>query len=136
MAFSATQKRDIRKYLGVPFGFYDLNARLESMIDLVGSNATDQTEVELWLTRLAAIDEAITGVSATSASAEYGALKKVDEVEFYEPSDGDSSGSLSTTERGRVLIGRLARALGVADVLPYDDYFSAKRSMGFTIALG
>lgn len=135
MAFSAAQKRDIRKYLGVPFGFYDLNTRLESMIDLVGNNATDQAEIETWLTRLAAIDTALTG-SSTSTSAEYGSLKKVEEVEFYPIESDSESDSFGDIERGRVLIGRLARALGMADVLPYGDYFSASRPMGFTIALG
>lgn len=138
MAFTAAQKRDIRQYLGVPFGFYDLNTRLESMIDLVGGNATDQATVDAWLVRLAAIDEELTGSDASSSTASYGTLKKVDEIEFYPvTSDTDASTTaLSSIEQGRVLIARLARALGMADVLPYGDYFSQKSPMGFTLALG
>lgn len=137
MAFTDAQKRDIRKYLGVPFGFYDLNTRLESMIVKVGSDATDQAEVDLWLTRLAEIDTALTD-SSSSSTATYGSLKKVDEIEFYEPSDDSSSGAgnISLVDQGRVIIQRLARALGVSDVLPYGDYFGTSKPMGFQIALG
>lgn len=132
MAFTDAQKMAIRKYLGVPFGFYNLTTRLESMMNLVGDNATDSAQVIAWITRLDAIDAALTGASATS-TATYGALKKVDEVEFYEPSDGASSaaGSIGLVDQGRTLIGRIARALGVSDVLPHEDYFSAGRSIGF-----
>lgn len=138
MAFTADQKRDIRKYLGVSFGFYDLNHRLESMIDLVGTNATDQEQIEDWLDRLAEIDSALTGSSSSTTTATYGALKKVDEVEFYEPSDSssESSGSLSLVTQGRTLIKRLARAFGVNDYLPIGDYFGASLPMGFTIPMG
>lgn len=138
MAFSAEQEKDIRKYMGVPFGFYDLSHRLESMMDLVGENATDKAQIETWLTRLAAIDTALTGAGASGSTATYGALKKVDEVEFYEPSDesGSSSDSISLVDQGRTLIGRIARALGVSDYLPIGDYFGSRRPTGFTLSLG
>lgn len=137
MAFSDAQKRDIRKYLGVPFGFYTLTTRLESMMDHVGGNATDQAEVETWLTRLTAIDSALTGSASTSA-ATYGPLKQVDEVEFYEPTDenGGNSSTIGLVAQGRVLIGRLARAFGVSDVLPHGDYFGNQQPAGFMIPLG
>ena len=139
MSFSAAQKRDIRKYMGVSFAFYDLNHRLESMMDLVGTNATDQAQIEAWLTRLTAIDDALTGASAASASATYGALKKVDEVEFY-PTGGDDSssgaGTLTLVEQGRTLIARIARAMGVSDYLPIGDYFGAHCAHGAPIELG
>lgn len=137
MAFTDEQKKDIRKYLGVPFGFYTLTTRLESMMDQVGSNATDQAEVETWLTRLVAIDTALTS-SSSSSTATYGALRKVDEIEFYEPSDDSSAGAgnISLVDQGRVLIQRLARAFGVSDVLPIGDYFGTSHPMGFELALG
>lgn len=135
MAFTAEQEKDIRKYMGVPFGFYELSHRLESMMDLVGDSATDQAQIETWLTRLAAIDTALTG-SASSAVA-YGALKKVDEVEFHPPTEsGGVTGPLTLADQGRVLIGRIARALGVSDYLPIGDYFGNRRPTGFTISLG
>lgn len=136
MAFTAEQEKDIRKYMGVPFGFYELSHRLESMMDLVGGSATDQTQIDTWLTRLAAIDTALTG-SASSSSVTYGALKKVDEVEFHPPSEsGSTTSPLTLVAQGRVLIGRIARALGVSDYLPIGDYFGNRRPAGFTISLG
>lgn len=135
MAFTDSQKRDIRKYLGTPMGFYDLNTRLESMMNTIGANSTDQEEVETWLTRLAAIDLALTGSSSSSVS--YGPLKQVDEVQFYEPTDANSSGaSIGLIEQGRVLIDRLARAFGVDDHLPAGDYFGTKQPMSFAYKLG
>lgn len=122
--------------MGVSFGFYDLNHRLESMMDLVGQNATDQAEIETWLTRLAAIDSALT--SSTSDTDEHGAIKKVDEVEFYPVGgeDGTGSSTLGLIDQGRTLIARIARAMGVSDYLPQGDYFGAQKPNGFTISLG
>ncbi len=139
MAFTDAQKRDIRKYLGVPFGFYTFTSRLESMMNLVGDNATDKAEIDGWLTELAALDAAIaTAASGSASSATYGALKKADEVEFYSPKDsvGAVTTSISATERGRTLIARLARAFGVSDCLPICDYFSRASSAGAPIQLG
>ena len=134
MPFTDAQKRDIRKYLGAPMGFSDKNTRLESMMDTVGANSTDQDEMDGWLTRLAAIDTALTSTSATSV--EYGALKQVDEVQFYEPENNSGSGSISLADQGRVLIDRIARALGVSDHLPAGDYFGTRNSMGFEMKFG
>lgn len=135
MAFTAAQKKDIRKYLGVPFGFYDLNYRLESMMEKVGADATDSAEVIAWLTRLTAIDAAVTGDSSSSAT--YGALKKVDEVEFYNVTDGSASGNtIGLVNQGRVLINRLARAFGMDDTLPNGDYFGTRRGGDGIIGLG
>lgn len=135
MAFTAEQVKDIRKYMGVPFGFYELSHRLESMIGLIGTNATDQAQIEAWLTRLAVIDTALTGSTSTLA---YGFLKKVDEVEFYDAEDAASVGALPLTlvAQGRTLIERIARAMGVSDYLPIGDYFGGRRPSGFTISLG
>lgn len=139
MALSEANKRNIRKYLGVPFGFYYLNHRLEGMMDLVGQTAGDQAQIEAWLTRLDEIDTALTASGSSSTPATYGALKKVDEVEFYAPTDsgsGSGSSSIALVDQGRTLIGRITRALGVSDFLPHEDYFSAKKSSSFQIPLG
>lgn len=135
MAFSAVQKRDIRKYLGVAFGFYDLNTRLESMMDRIGSVAEDQAQVEAWLTELNAIETGQASTSSTAA-ATYGSLKKVDEVEFYQAEDGESSSTLSPIDRGRALIDRIARSFGVDDYLPNGDYFSSMQRVTRFVALG
>jgi hypothetical protein len=135
MAFTDTQKKDIRKYLGVPFGFYELTTRLESMMDHVGENSTDQAEIETWLARLAEIDTALTGSEAETET--FGHLKKVDEVEFHKPgSSEDVTSSIGLVKQGRVLINRLARALGVDDVLPHGDYFGTKQPVTFMVPLG
>lgn len=138
MAFTAAQKRDIRKYLGAPFGFYDLHTRLESMMDVIGANSTDQSEVDTWLTRLTAIDTALTGSSSSGSSFTYGSLKKADETEFYPLGEGESSGSsgIALVDQGRVLIDRLARALGVADEFPQGDYFGTRRPLTAAYGLG
>jgi hypothetical protein len=135
VAFTAAQKRDIRKYLGVPFGFYDLNTRLESMINKVGADPTDEAEVTAWLAELAVIDETVASDGATSHT--HGALKKVDEVEFH-PITADSAVAVSVgaIDRGRMIIKRLARALGVDDVLPNGDYFSGAPSRSVLMRLG
>jgi hypothetical protein len=138
VAFTDAQERDIRKYMGVPFGFYDLNSRLESMMDMVGANATDSAQIIEWLDRLTEIDEALTSSESSGSASTYGAIKKVDDVEFFEPSDGAdaSESSIALVEQGRVLIGRIARAFGVSDYLPIGDYFAAIKRTGFVIPLG
>lgn len=136
MAFTLEQKKDIRKYLCVPFGFYDLNTRLESMMDKVGADATDSAEVILWLTELTTLDAAIAASSATSTT-EHGWLKKVDEVEFFGSTESGSTTSGTTAAgRGRALIQRIANALGVSDYLPYADYFTGAVNHGGALALG
>lgn len=138
MAFTDEQRRDIRKCLGVPFGFYNLNTRLESMMDLVGNNATSSEQIVEWLDRLTEIDESLTSSESSGTTATYGAIRKVDEVEFFEPKDGSdaSASTITLVEQGRVLIARIARALGVSDFLPHGDYFAGIRRAGFVIPLG
>lgn len=137
MTFNAQQKLDIRKYMGVPFGFYSIDSRLEDMMNLVGTDATAQAEIVGWLTRLTAIDAELTGAAASSAT--YGSLKKVDEVEFYPLTEAESgSTALTLVQQGRTLIGRIAASLGVSDYLPFRafDYFGSRRPSGFAIQLG
>lgn len=138
MAFTDAQKRDIRKYLGAPFGFYDLHTRLESMMDVIGASATDQAEVDEWLTRLGEIDDALTGSGSSTTTATYGALAQVDEVKFHPPTDGTSGSgnAIALVDQGRVLIDRIARALGVADEFPVGDYFGTRRPLTMAYGLG
>jgi len=136
MAFTDAQKKDIRKYLGVPFGFYHLTTRLESMMLLVGDNATDSTQVIDWLTELAVIDERL-NIDETSAAYASGSLKRIEDIEFYGLTEsGGSVGRVGFQERGKMLILRIARALGVDDVLPNGDYFKANQRASGMLNLG
>lgn len=131
MAFTDTQKDQIRQYLGYPAAFRDQNYQLESMMDTVGANAIEQASVEAILTELATIDTAL--ASSGSSTASYGALKQVDEVQFYDISDASSTGTVDTLARGKMLIARLARRFGIQ---PLADYFSAETPMLFAFNLG
>jgi hypothetical protein len=139
VAFTSSQKQQIRNYLGAPAVFVDMQHRLEGAMDAVGGNAEAVTHVTAWLTELAVIDDNLEVTSGGGGgSATYGSLKKVDEIEFY--STSESGGSTTTTvgavDRGRMLIQRIARILGVADVMPVGDYFSARSLNTGELALG
>lgn len=134
MAFTEAQKTKIRTYLGVSLGFNDIS-RLESAMDLVGSDATTQDEIDAWLAELAIIDTRL-GVGASSAAYTYGALKRMEDVEFYNTDESESVSTVPFPERGRMLIQRIARALGVDDILPNGDYFSASPKKDNQLALG
>ena len=136
MSFTEAQKKDIRKYLGVPFGFYNQSHRLEGMMDKVGGTLADRDEIASWLDEIATIDTTLS-TTASSSGVAYGALRKVDEVEFFSPEDSGSSASTGgAAARGRTLIQRIARSLGVDDILPNGDYFSQARGGGWDLQLG
>ncbi|HEU4544362.1 MAG TPA: hypothetical protein VFR23_24740 [Jiangellaceae bacterium] len=134
MAFTAAQKVSIRTYLCFPLGFYDLNTRLESMMDTVGGDANAQTHVEGLLTKLAAVETAIQ--STGSSSSTQGALKAITgDVEWYEPSESGGS-TVSAHNYGKILINRLAACFGFrTDELPA-NFFAAASSAGNEMALG
>jgi hypothetical protein len=113
MAFTATEKRQIRSYLGYSGGFRDRGVRLESMMTVVGDQTEEAAYARTILTSLAAVDTAIAASGVSSSTATYGSLKQVDEVQFYPVTDSSSSASsatLSGVAYGEVLIERL-RAL-------------------------
>lgn len=139
MAFTAAQKQQIRNYLGAPAVYPDLQHRLEGAMATVGENAEAVTHVTAWLTELAVIDTNLVVTTGSSgSSATYGALKAVDEVEFYSPkeSGGATQSTVGAIDRGRMLIRRIARILGVADFMPVGDYFSARSLYGGELMLG
>lgn len=113
MAFTASEKRQIRSYLGYSGGFRDRGVRLESMMNVVGEQTEEATYARSLLTQIAAVDTALAASGSSSTAATYGALKKVDEIEFH-PVTGDSGSGSSSTIAGRdwgeILIERL-RAL-------------------------
>lgn len=131
--FTSAEKRSIRSYLGYSGGFRDRGVRLESMMDVVGAQTDEAAYARDLLTKIAAIDTAIIS-GGSSSSATYGAIKKVDEIEFH-PVTGDSASTstLSGEDLGEVLIERL-RAL--FDVPLNGKYFRSGFSNTFPIALG
>jgi hypothetical protein len=132
MAFTEAQKITIRGYLGRPLGRYQYNTAFESMLDKIGGVAAEQTAVEAILTELATVSTAI--ASSGSSSSATGPLKAITgDVEWYQPSDSGSGSSLTSLQYGRVLVGRLARALGTE---PEGDYFGASLNFSNEMALG
>jgi hypothetical protein len=133
MAFSETQKDQVRRFLGYPGGFRDSNYRLESMLDTIGSNAVEQASVEAILTELVTIDATI-GASSSTSTAAYGALKKVDEVEFYDAnSSTGSNDTVTALRRAKMLVERLRQRFGVELA---GNYFGTIQMGDGSIALG
>ncbi len=131
MAFTDTQKDQIRRYLGYPAAFRDQNYQLESMMDTVGANAVEQASVEAILTELATVDAAIASSGLTTY--ETGPLKAVDEIEFHAPGASSSTDSVSAMKRARMLVERLRQRFGVPLA---GDYFGTGRAIGMMMALG
>jgi hypothetical protein len=129
MAFTDTQKDQIRRYLGYSAAFRDQNYQLESMMDTVGANAVEQASVEAILTEIAALDTVLSGVAA--APVEAGNLKKADEVEYY-PGYADPD-RITTTKRAKIAIERLRQRFGVPLA---GMYFGTGESRSFDIQLG
>lgn len=133
MAFTETQKDQVRRFLGYPGGFRDSNYRLESMLDTIGSNAVEQASVEAILTELVTIDATI-GSSSSTSTASYGALKKVDEVEFYDAnSSTGSNDTVTALRRAKMLVERLRQRFGVELA---GNYFGTIQMGDGSIALG
>lgn len=133
MAFTSAEKRQIRSYLGYSGGFRDRGVRLESMMDVVGAQVEESAYARVLLGQIEDIDEAIiAGGSTTTAT--YGALKKVDEIEFHPvTSESGSTETLTGESLGEVLIERL-RAL--FDVPLNGRYFRSGGSAFVPVVLG
>lgn len=112
MAFTETQKDQIRQYLGFAAGYYQYNTPLESMMDKVGGNSVEQASVETLLTAIAAIDTAI--ASTVTSGVTTGALKAVvGDVEWYNYTEsGGSEVLIPPKQRGKMLVARLAKRFG------------------------
>ncbi len=131
MAFTETQKDQIRRYLGYPAAFRDQNYQLESMMDTVGADAVEQASVEAILTELGTVDAAL----ATASTSAYGmgALKAVDEIEFHAPNGSLATDSMTAMKRARMLVERLRQRFSV----PLNgDYFGTGARLGFSMNLG
>lgn len=129
MAFTDTQKDQIRRYLGYPAAHRDQNYQLESMMDTVGANDVEKDTVIALLDEIAALD-VILGSGLTAQS--MGALKKVDEIEFYPAKGNTEIDSMSAFSRAKILIERLRQRFGV----PLAGYYFGTRVLGFEMVQG
>lgn len=118
MAFTSAQIVSIKKYLGFPQVFESNNPRLLGAIELLGNHTERAAYIVSLLTELDVVDAAVAAAGSTTTT--QGALKKVDEVEFYDVSSS-SSGSdyVGALKRGKMLCGRLSSAMGVPIISNY-----------------
>lgn len=132
MAFTSSEKRQIRSYLGYSGGYRDSTVSLESMLDVVASQVDEAAYARDLLTKIAAVDAALAS-SGSGSSATYGAVKKVDELEFYDvTSSSGGTSTLSGVEYGEVLIERLRALFGVEMIGRYFRRSSGNTYMGPT----
>lgn len=130
MAFTSSEKRQIRSYLGYSGGYRDTTVSLESMLDVVASQVDEAAYCRDLLTKIAAVDTALAASGSSGSSATYGAVKKVDEIEFFSPSDssGGTTTAISGIAYGEVLIERLRALFGIELV---GRYFRSSPSNNF-----
>lgn len=128
MAFSATQRAQIYQYLG--YDAIGLDATLETKITGVeSSGSAAEATVAGILTQITAVE---TSLSSSGASAARGALKRADDIEFYdtksETSVFQAGLALTPLQYGRLLVSRLAVRLELdPDALPSDYFGRAPR---------
>jgi len=106
VAFTETQKSQIRLALGFPDVFLDRNSRLESAIDLVGERAAAKAIVDDLLTQLATVS---TSLSDSLSSA---GLKRAEDIEWYQDDSGSAAIGQKRSE-GKRLCGQLSIIFGV-----------------------
>lgn len=134
MAFTSSEKRQIRSYLGYSGGFRDYNVTLESMMDVVGSEVDESAYARTLLTGISDVDANLAGTGGGGSSATYGTIKKVDEIEFFPVTSGSgSSSTLSGIDYGEVLIERL-RALFSVELA--GRYFRSSSNKNFFFGPG
>ena len=134
MAFTDTQKAQIRRYLGYPDVFRYANTRLESAIDVIGARSEVQAMVESDLAALAAIETKLSGTVVNSAG-----VKRVDEIEFFQ-----SQALKDIRSEGRRICGRMSVTFGVplaSDVFGSggyagDSWMGTATQYGGTFGLG
>lgn len=131
MAFTSSEKRQIRSYLGYSGGYRDRGIALESMMDVVGEQVDEAAYARELLAGIDEIDQSLAD-SGSGASATYGALKKVDEIEFYDTKLGTTATTtLTGVKYGEVLIERLRALFGVELA---GRYFRSRASNTFCFA--
>lgn len=125
MAFSETQKVQIRFFLGYPFAYQYLNPRLESAMVLVGANAPAQAIVEGLLAKLVTfygIDPGNPGgpaqIDKAVSQAGVKRVESVDDVVEFGTTSGTGGASSSAilnaqNEAARQLVGALSSMMGI-----------------------
>lgn len=117
MALTATQKAQIRLYLGYPDHMRYIHTRLESVLTNLSAEA--ETLVSAALTNLAVVDTGIaTGAAsaATAAAATAAGIKRVDEVWFFSGSEGNGQTSIAfrnLKDAGHHYVSRISIITGV-----------------------
>jgi hypothetical protein len=116
MAFSESQKVDIRFYLGYPDVYRYANPRLESAIEVVGGRPESQTKVEVLLAKL----NALYGAGANSPleqQVNFAGLKKVESADDVVEFGGDrGSGSQIQADQsnyGKKIVSALSSFMGI-----------------------
>jgi hypothetical protein len=103
MSFTDTERAAIRAALGYPQLFKQEFYRLESAMDLVGSNPEQLTLAQTYLDQITTIETGLTSALATSG------MKKAEDIEWY---DGQAR-ITGLRKEGRRLTARLSNLLGV-----------------------
>lgn len=116
MAFTTTQKVQIRGYLGYRLDSDEIDFRLDSV------SAEAELEVERLLVEIVDVEARL------KDARDLAGLKKVNLIEFYQ-----SSVASDLWTSGNSLVSRLARALGVeVSAFPFGSQASSGGGPGFT----
>jgi hypothetical protein len=106
MAFTDTQKAQIRQYLGYPDVYRYANPRLEGALEVMGERPEVVTIVTTILANLATADAKVNSVLAMAG------IKTADEVEFFQAGAGNAAVN-DARRYGRMWAGRLSKLIGV-----------------------
>jgi hypothetical protein len=124
MAFTGSEKQQIRQYLGYSELFKDIDPRLESQMNDIG-NAADQsaaTRVRAHLTDLADVDTRLKNALDNLT------LTKAEDVNFRGPEELEA-----LRDHGRNVVQRMAI---IFELEPKRDYYGSGAGMGGEIPLG
>lgn len=130
---TATQKAQLRLYLGYPDHFRYKHTRLESVLDNLSAEA--EVIVADALAKLAVVEVGVANgaeAASTAISTTASGIKRVDDVWFFGPSDASSGSSggvafKSLKAAGRFYINRLSIITGVPI---YSDVFGSQGYLG------
>lgn len=116
MALTATEKAQIRLYLGYPDYFRYKHTRLESVLDNISPES--EALIRDSLTKLTTVETAILDAGTNTAG-----LKRVDEIWF----ENGSKRSLEVRKTGRQYVSRISIITGVPI---YSDVFGSTGYLG------
>lgn len=107
MAFTDTEKFEIRQYLGYPQVYRQANPRLESAIEVVGNDPVAVTKVQALLAKILQLEQFI-----DQRDVQLSGIKSADnqEVEFFE---GTDTVLRNHYRQGNVYCAQLSKLFGV-----------------------